>query len=196
MFSYGIFQNVRIRQGGRYQQSNAALAIEAVKVLCEIGFDISLQEIYDGLYHTYWPYRMECICRSPVIILDGAHNPDAANRLKETLQKTLGNYELLFVMGIFADKDYEEICKITCDMPKRIIITKTPDHMRALETSLLKQTVEKYNQSVQVCETLSEAADCSISLARENYKNTAVIAFGSLSYLAEFKQAVTELLNR
>lgn len=196
VFSYGTLQNICIRQGGRYQQSNAALAIEAAKALQEIGFDISMQEIYDGLYHTYWPYRMECICKSPVIILDGAHNPDAANRLKETIQKTLENYELLFVMGIFADKDYEEICKITCGMAKRIIITKTPDHVRALETSVLKKTVEKYNQSVQICETISEAADCSILQAGENNKNTAVIVFGSLSYLAEFKQTVVELLNR
>ncbi len=61
---------------GNHQKENGTLAIMAAEVLMtENLFHIEKSHIEKGLKQTVWPGRFELISESPVIILDGAHNP-------------------------------------------------------------------------------------------------------------------------
>ena len=61
---------------GVYQVKNAAVVVEAVRILQEKGWNISSRDARTGMEQVYWPGRFEIIHKEPVFILDGSHNPD------------------------------------------------------------------------------------------------------------------------
>lgn len=83
-FDYKNYKNLKIYLGGTYQVKNACLAIEAVEAL-----RLDLPEepfIRQGLSTARWPGRFECLSKQPAIFIDGAHNPDGAISLRETVK--------------------------------------------------------------------------------------------------------------
>ncbi|HAT03690.1 MAG TPA: hypothetical protein DCS29_02850 [Candidatus Magasanikbacteria bacterium] len=79
-FSY-LNQSYHLPTIGNHQIKNAILCIEIAK---HIG--ISEQAIRQGLKHVYQPLRMEIVSRSPLVILDGAHNPDKMKTTVSTIK--------------------------------------------------------------------------------------------------------------
>ena len=49
--------------------------------------------------------------KDPYLVVDGAHNPDAARKLQESLRMYFPNREFVFLMGVFRDKQYETIAE-------------------------------------------------------------------------------------
>ena len=74
---------------GAYQLINACTAIETLEVLRNKGYNISDENIIEGMKNAKWPGRMEIINESPLIVIDGAHNPGAAVKLKESIEMYL-----------------------------------------------------------------------------------------------------------
>ena len=84
-FDYKNFKNIKINLLGTYQPDNAATAIEACLALRDSGVKISDRNIYDGLHKTIEPGRFEVISKSPLTVIDGAHNEPASIRLRESI---------------------------------------------------------------------------------------------------------------
>ena len=72
---------------GAHQLKNAAAAFAALELLKEKGYRISREAMQAGVAKAYIPARMEVLGRSPLVILDGAHNPGAARVLAQALEK-------------------------------------------------------------------------------------------------------------
>lgn len=72
---------------GGYQPANAALAIEATRVLGERGWLIPEDAVREGLARAEWPGRFEVVAHSPLTIVDGGHNPQGAQVLAESLKE-------------------------------------------------------------------------------------------------------------
>jgi dihydrofolate synthase / folylpolyglutamate synthase len=90
---------------GPHQRRNAALAAAGARRLRDAGFHrLDEGAIAAGLRGCRWPGRLETVAPPgrPPILLDGAHNPPAAESLREALRST-GRPDLLF--GALADKD-------------------------------------------------------------------------------------------
>ena len=184
-FSYYQFADVQIALGGTHQVMNAALAIEAFWCLRNVGLRIPAVCVRAGMRNARWPFRMEQVLKEPQFIVDGAHNPDAAARLAESLRIYFSDRPLIFIMGIFKDKDYEEICKITADMATYIVTVQTPDLERALSAVALRDTVRRYNPDAESAESISEAVRMSLARAESlKEQHPVIVAFGSLSYLS------------
>lgn len=216
IFSYGRFHSLCIRQAGKYQAENSAAAIEAVlmlKEICEKGNDRLLREkgsgiceeaLRAGLMETVWHGRFETISEKPLIIADGAHNPDASKRLKESIEDCLKDYNIVCIMGVFKDKDYKAIIKEMVPYIYRTVTVTVPDK-RALPAEDIKAAIletagkvnyeskedmEKYK--IKAAQNYSEAIKSAEEMAKEysmeNGRETAIIAFGSLSYLKYIKK--------
>ncbi len=172
---------------GSYQVRNAITAIETARLLGVYDFKISGEDIYNGIKNAVWAGRFEKICDKPEIYIDGAHNPDAAYRFTETLDNYYTGTKKIFIMGVLADKDYEEVVKKTASYAE-CIITVTPDNARALDGAELAGTISKYNSNVEYEKDMKKAVKLAIKKAKKN--KGIVIAFGSLSYLGEIKNIV------
>ncbi len=184
-FSYYQFADVQIMLGGTHQVMNAALAIEAFWCLRNVGIPVSATCIRAGMKSARWPFRMEQVLGEPQFLVDGAHNPDAVAKLMESLLLYFSGRPLIFIMGIFKDKDYKEICKITADIPMYIVTVQTPDSERALSAITLRDTVLRYNSNAEAAGSLREAVKMSLTRAEHlKEEHPVIVAFGSLSYLA------------
>ena len=172
---------------GSYQLKNVATAIEAAEQLEKKGFSVG-KFIESGIEKAIWPGRMEVISKEPLIIIDGAHNPGAVEELVQTIQRDFTNRTIAFIMGVLADKDYEEEAKMIAGFGK-VIYTVTPDNKRALPAERLAETLRKYQGAVQAKESVAVALEQAI-LDVEEGKVDMILAFGSLSYLKEVKNYV------
>lgn len=178
-FDYAGFKDLKLRQLGENQVKNAALAIETVIVLNQQGYNLSEAEIRNGLKITRWPGRFELIHKHPFLFIDGAHNEDAARSLAESIDIYFTDQNILFIMGVFADKDYRSILRETASRAE-CIITITPPSARALPSMDLADAARQYCENVIDGGTIENAVAIAMTLAK---KEDIILAFGSLSFL-------------
>ena len=166
---------------GVWQIENAALSIKALNVLRDAGYKkITDESIRKGLLSAEWPARFQVVSKKPLLIIDGAHNEDAALRLKESIDIYLNGKDKIFIMGMFRDKAVESVVSTLVSDAKMIFTCQTPDNPRALRPVELAEAVRGYNRNVTCCDSVEEALEFASSTADEN---TVIIATGSLSYL-------------
>lgn len=173
---------------GDYQIENAVCAIETVKALQSIGFPISVEAIRTGLLQANWDGRFSVLCKDPLFVMDGAHNADAARKLSETLKRGFTNYQIIYIIGVLADKEHEEMLKIMLPLACQVY-TVTPDHPRAMDGRLLAAEAGKYHAQVLSCPTVESAVKQALLSVNGM---SMVLAFGSLSYLRELREIVKE----
>ncbi len=158
---------------GAFQVGNAVTAIEAVK---SSGYSIPYNIIYKGLESVSFPARMEILCKQPLVVLDGAHNPDGAKVLADELEKYSGN--VTAIIGMMRDKDYEKFLKQTLKYCNNAIAVQVEGMPRSLSARELSETANKYC-SCSVAGNYIEA----LKLAKKQAGENPIFIFGSL-YLA------------
>lgn len=188
-FTYKDWKHMEICLAGSYQIENAAIALEAVEALKELGFSLLEETVRQGFLKTRWRGRFTLLQKEPVVILDGAHNPGAAKELQHSLRLYFQGKKLYYVFGIFQDKDYKKVIQLTAPLAEHIITVETPDNPRALPAEELKAAVRQVNPSVEAANSISQAVKKSLEYAG---KDDAVIIFGSLSFLGEAERALQE----
>lgn len=192
-FDYKDYQGLRTGMLGSYQPGNAAIAIEAVKVLAGLGPEdfpagirwlpadrLKRQIIIQGIEAADWPGRFEVMAKNPLVIVDGAHNPDGARALRDSVRLYLSGRHLILVMGVFADKDYGQMLEILSEVSDTLIAFK-PEQARGLDA-------EKLSESAASCFRYTEAAASQEQAVRKAFAlcscDDVILAFGSLSTVA------------
>lgn len=189
-FSYKEINNIEIGLLGAHQLRNAATAIEVLFVLRDKGFCITRDIIKEGLKSTVWRGRLEQISNQPKIIIDGAHNEDAARALRDSIKEYFPGRKIIYIMGVLADKDYKKIIEITYGLAQEII-TITPDNKRALDSAILYDTVREIVKEENIKVIDGKNVRNGLKVAMQDAKNDElIIAFGSLSYLGELRREV------
>ena len=133
------FEGVRIAMAGRHQIDNAVAAMCALSIMEERGdVRVSRRALYAGLAAARQPGRMEVFAeeKSPITIIDGAHNPDGAKALKEAIGSFCTDKKILMVIGVLADKDVKGMMDHFTDMTEDFIVTQ-PDNPRRLKAESL-----------------------------------------------------------
>lgn len=170
------------RLSGLCQAENAAVAVKALEALGEMGFPMSREQMQEGIVRASWPGRFTLLRENPAVILDGAHNPQAARQLAASLEKCFAGKKLVYVMGMFRDKDYRQVASIMAPLAYEILTVETPKNPRALPADELARAVREFHPRVTAASSLGEAA----ALALERAGADGVVAvFGSLSFLGE-----------
>ena len=187
VFSYRQFEDLKINMAGKYQTENAATAIEAALALREKGFDIEDQAICRGLANARWRGRFDMISENPLIILDGAHNIEAAKRLSENVNDYLNDKKITAVIGIFKDKEYKKIIQIMAPYITAAYPVELPNEDRTLSKEDLIRELQEYPLEIRDVNSIEEAVKQAVQACGEN---EAVLIFGSLSHLGKVKALV------
>lgn len=166
-FSYsgirGGLTGLKLALNGSHQVGNAAIALAAIEALRAQGVHITARAIRKGLKETCWPGRFEILSRRPLVVLDGAHNPDGAASLKNALS-SLKKKRLILVMGIMSDKDMDGILKELVPASDLVIATR-PKGERSATLPALIQAASRYGKPVIGVESVKEACKKALSLA-------------------------------
>lgn len=183
---------------GTHQICNAAVATEVIRALRDVCEDksgnvperlrtVAVKRLTDdiinkGLADTYWPGRLQTVSTKPLVIIDGAHNPDAAARLKQSLDILIPDKHRILIMGMLKDKDIDSVAGIMCKDASMIMTVTPPDNPRALRSVDLASVVRNYNANVTSLDSIEEAVEMATLCAMQDDKSV-IIAFGSLSYM-------------
>ena len=89
------------------------------------GFFLSENDIFEGVLNTSNFGRMEIVSKDPLILLDGAHNPEGMHKLRRSLEGDFNFDRLILIIGILKDKNIEEMLSIIYPISHSIIITKS-----------------------------------------------------------------------
>ena len=168
---------VKLNLLGLYQPRNASLVLEAVELLRRSGMNIPDVAVSEGLENAQWSARFEIINHFPLIIFDGAHNPEGISSAVESIKYYFGKEKVVVVSGVLRDKDYNYIAGRLSEVASAAY-TLTPDNPRALGAedyaSLLSSLGVEAAANSSIGEALKRAVD------RADKTGEAIVCLGSL----------------
>ena len=199
---YRFVRDISMKMVGDYQIENAAVATVAAHVLLNKWSKNNLlsermsQEhieaiIRAGIADTVWKGRMEIVNQKPFFMIDGAHNSNGVQALARSLQELYPNEKFHFIMGVMADKDYEEMIDVL--LPLAIdFITVTPESNRALQSKDLAACIERKGIQARYVDDMESGIRPLLTASPESSKT---IAFGSLYFIGAI-EAILEKNGR
>jgi dihydrofolate synthase / folylpolyglutamate synthase len=152
---------------GRHQLRNLALAITAAEELNKFGFNISAQDIEQGIRSTTWPARFQVIPAAdgfPEVVLDVAHNPAGAWALRSALSTFYEGRPLTFIFGAMRDKAIGEIADIIFPLADRVIATHA-ENPRAASPQQIAELGAHTQTEILQAKSVPEALERACALA-------------------------------
>lgn len=185
------FGRLKTPLSGTYQQYNMANVLTAVEILRGEGFDIPQNSIITGLSEVSHHGRFEIMNSDPIVIFDGAHNPDGIICAAESIENYFDS-KVVLLIGVMADKEYRLYPEILGKFTERAF-TVIPDNPRALDSEKLKNAFTEKGIPAESYPNVSKGTLAAFKFASEN--RLPLIALGSLYMYREFSQIYRENLR-
>ena len=172
-----IYKDVeyKTRLVGEHQIYNAVTVIETLNC---VGIDIREENVIGGIASATVPARLELISDSPIVFLDGAHNPNGADALSSFMKTYSG--EIIGISGMMADKNCEGFLREVLPFCQSLITVTVKENPRTISADELCDLAAKY------CDDVVTASDYDSAIALAKKKSGGkkpIFVFGSL-YLA------------
>ena len=103
------------------EQSCDIVVLETVEALRGRGWNVPEEAVTAGLREITWPARLEILCRKPLFILDGAHNPQCAKAMAGSIGELLPGKRAVFLTDVLADKDYRQIMELVMPLAQEFV---------------------------------------------------------------------------
>jgi len=191
IMDFSPYGKIKLALAGAYQPKNAAVAITALEMLRDKGYKITDEDIITAMATVKWPGRFEILGQHPVFILDGAHNPQGAEAAIESLRAYFGDRKFIFLMGVMADKDLDQIVSKIAPTAKAFFAV-SPEYKRAMDAHTLAEKLSEYGIPTTECESVSSGVEKALELAGDS---DIICALGSLYFSGEVKGAYLELMK-
>ncbi|SDM23845.1 folylpolyglutamate synthase/dihydrofolate synthase family protein [Bacillus sp. OK048] len=183
-------EQLEISMIGQHQTENAALAVMAAQSINHDGdFSISEHAIRTGVKTAYWPGRFEILSKSPLVIIDGAHNDEGISALVQELSNRYPNNTIHIVFAALKDKKLDqmiaqldqiadELSFVSFDFPR----AAKASELYSISHSKNKVMVDKWESHLaKMIQTIGE--------------NQILVVTGSLYFISEAKPYLSELLK-
>ncbi len=175
---------------GDHQLHNAAVVLSIVDALTEQNWNISEDNIRDGLRDVSWPGRFDIVSRDPLFIIDGGHNPQCIDALVTNIRDYLQGRRVIALTGVLADKDYGEMYRPVMPYIEKFICI-TPENPRRLEARELAVHLRRAGADGIACDTVAEGVKTAIAQAG---RDGVVLCFGSLYTIGDIRNCLNTLL--
>lgn len=166
---------------GEYQVKNFLCAYE---VALELGIDKDV--IKRACRKTVWQCRFERYSTDPLVILDGAHNPDGMMELKKVVEKGYAPEEVVAIVSILKDKDSEKMLEILRGAVSNIICTSIEENPRGTKGEVLYKKIKDKTGCV-VENDIIKAYDDALKMNKK-----LILICGSFYLLSNFKEEINK----
>ena len=177
---------------GLHQIENAGMALTLLDAYCrETGRELASNNIVaQALEETSWPGRFEVVSRSPLMILDGAHNPHAVKALLATLEERFTDYHKEILFTCIKTKALEDMLDLLGTLPDTELTLTHFDDGRATDEKVLKKVAYSRNLNYQSWQEFLDQ-----KMTENEEKKTVRIITGSLYFLAQVRAYLMERKN-
>ena len=175
------YADVFIPLHGAHQGHNALLAVAATEAF----FDAALPDdvVAEGLAAVHLPGRAEVVARTPLVVLDGAHNPDAARTLVGTLDDDFAAVERrILVVGMLTGRDVSEVLAAFDVGSAALVVVCAPDWPRALPPDEVAAAARALGAHVEIEPVVADAVDRALEVAHDS---DLVVVTGSFYVVGE-----------
>lgn len=176
---------------GHHQIVNAAVAYAALREAERRGLAIGEAAIREGLAGVHWPGRLEILSRSPLVLVDSAHNRDSALKLRIALDDYFPGQPVTLIFGASADKDMAGMLYELLPRVSRLILTRA-HHPRAADPETLARLAHSHGLAVQIVEPMDAALLHAIQRARPG---EVILAAGSIFIAGEARTVWETIRN-
>lgn len=164
-FDFKSYKDLQTSLRGEHQIYNASLALMVLDYFKK-DFNLSEDDIKEGIRETYNPGRVDLVSTNPRVLLDGSHNKESIDALLASLKKF--DYDKLIVgFSILKDKDHKDIIRKIAGLADELIITHIDDNPRALDTQIIDEEAKAYAKDIHVIENNKEAFEFSLKEAND-----------------------------
>jgi dihydrofolate synthase / folylpolyglutamate synthase len=117
------FSDLHLALRGRHQRANATLAL-AVLELAQERYPVNESVVRQGLQSVRWPGRLEVMLERPMVMLDGAHNPEGIRALVEELNDWRHGRKIRLLIATMADKEWELMLRAVTPSVDEVVLTR------------------------------------------------------------------------
>ncbi len=169
---------------GRHQGANAAIALAAADALRRAWRPLDEKKLLAGIEHASWEGRLEAVSRRPLVLLDGAHNPEGAAALAAYLREIVRR-PVILVFGVMKDKDARTMARSLFPLAQTVILTSAPLARSATPADLKAAAGDLAREKV----LLEPRPGRAVRLAlRQSGGAVPVVVAGSLYLVGEIKR--------
>ncbi len=168
---------------GRHQGANAAMAIAAAEVLSRVWRPLDKAKVLSAIRETRWEGRLETVSRRPLVLLDGAHNPEGAEALAGHIRDVVRR-RVVLVFAAMEDKDIRAMTRILFPLASAVVLTRVPYERSATPEALLRAT-PLFKGPVFLEPDTRRAVELALSISG---CRTPVVIAGSLFLVGEVKR--------
>ena len=151
---------------GHFQHVNAATAVAATLVLERYEVHVPDAAIAAGVANAYIPGRLEVVRDRPTVVIDGAHNPDAAKSLAAAIREGFSFRRLILVVGMLSTHPADGFLSQLAPMASKVIATQSHWHL-ALPARELAGQARRFCAEVEVVENVPDAVSRALRIAGE-----------------------------
>ena len=189
-FDFDGLDRVRLPLIGSYQPRNAALAITALRVMREKGWNIPESAIRAGLETVQWAGRFELLRHQPAFVLDGSHNSHGMTATVQSLRDRFPGHKFVFLVSIMADKDVDKMLELLAPLAVRFV-TVAAHTPRAMPAQTLAEHIRRYGCTAEAAPTIEAGVKRAVELGGEG----PVCALGTLYFSGDVRKAFAELFS-
>ena len=174
---------------GDHQLENAATAVGAIEALIDQGFDIPYPAIAEGFEKVEWPGRLQTFVRGgKLVVVDGAHNPDAMRRLADALPALFELRRVIVVFGALGSHSVSGMADELAALSPEIVAASSRDP-RAMDSGEVAAACRQRGLSVVAeFDDVGRATRWAMDVSRDG---DTLLATGSLSVVAEVVEEMT-----
>ena len=169
---------------GSHQLKNAAVVLETVEVLRARGWKLEQSDVEHGLYAVSWPGRFELLSDEPEFIVDGGHNPQCAQSVRDNLLSYFPGMYRVLLIGVLQDKDVDSLAEILNEAASEYVCI-SPNNPRAMSEEELAKRLEKFGKKVTVCDSIEDGVESAMDIAAG--RKGMVCAVGSLYSVGDIR---------
>lgn len=189
IFDCGKRTGLQLPLLGDHQLHNAAVVLGVIDVLTEKGWNITEENVREGLRDVSWPGRFDIMRHDPLFIIDGGHNPQCIEALVKNIKDYLAGKNVIVLTGVLADKDYADMYKPVMPLVREFVCI-TPPNPRKLEAEQLARYLMAAGAKAEACESVLAGVKTAMAKAGSD---GVVLCFGSLYSIGAIRDALDAL---
>lgn len=147
---------------GKFQHVNAATATATILALERYEVRVTPQAITAGVAYARIPGRLQTLRERPMLVIDGAHNPDAAEKLAKAVKEDFRYKKLILVIGMIETHPPEEVLTRLAPLAAKVIATQS-QWMKAAPAEAIADAARALGADVEVADNVPAA----VARARE-----------------------------